>query len=116
MSYQEINIGNQPNDGLGDGARTGAGKINEMFHNRFTTIFIKDNRWLVTRRLYNQADTDIISWRVDDKVEGWHDPATKSRWVEGIILDDTINLSGESPADVDDSAKFFITNQKVKAV
>lgn len=115
MSYNPINIGNQPNDGLGDGARTGAGKINLMFHNRFSTVFIKDQRWLITRRFYDQVNNDLTGWRVDDKIEGWADPATKSRWVEGIILDVTISLTGENPADIDDPSKLFITNQKIKA-
>lgn len=114
MSYNPINLGNQPNDGLGDGARTGGGKINAMFHNLFSTIFIKDNRWTVTRRAYNAGVANIISWRAEDHVAGWADPSTKKRWVEGIIQNPAINLAGDNPAHLDDKNYFFITNDKRK--
>lgn len=112
--YNPIGIGNAPNDGLGDGGRTGAQKINAMLDEVFYTNFVKDDQWHVTRRvvtggvLTGAAQT---AWKVDDHVKGWVDNITKERWVEGVVLDDTIAL----PADVDDEAKFFITNQKIKA-
>jgi hypothetical protein len=115
MGYQPINLGNQPNDGLGDGARTAGGKINAQFQELFFITFLKDNRWRVERNNFSAAVPDPTNYRVDDRVSGWANPSTKSRWVEGVVLDATINLSGNDPADLDDSAKFFITNEKIKA-
>lgn len=113
-SYQEIGLGNQPNDGLGDGARTGGGKINAMFHAVFSTTFIKDNRWRVTRTTYDSGDQILINFKDDDVVEGWADPSTKSRWIKGVILDDTIDLDGDDPADLEDKDKFLKLNEVLK--
>lgn len=112
--YNPIGIGNAPNDGLGDGGRTGAQKLNAMLDEVFYTSFVKDDQWHVTRRvvtggvLTGAAQTD---WKLDDHVKGWVNKVTKERWVEGVVLDDTIAL----PADVDNQAKFFITNERIKA-
>lgn len=112
--YNPIGLGNQPDDGLGDGGRTGGAKLNAMLDELFYISFVKDDLWHVTRRAVTGGiltGAAQVNWKVDDHVKGWVDPGTKERWVEGVVLDDTIVL----PDDVDDDAKFFITNQKIKA-
>ena len=108
--YQKINLGNQPNDGLGDSGRAGGAKINTMFQEVFETTFVNTDGVRVSRFVLNPAEADLTSYRVDDKCERWEDVATKERWVEGIVLDDTFVF----PDDIDDAAKFFITNEKLK--
>ncbi len=104
MSVQLIGLGNAPNDGLGDGARTGGGKINDNFRNRFYTRFVLSNRWHVQRTVYNPADANPFALKLDDLVEGWEDNTAKDTWVKGVVLDSDITL----PADIRDPAKFFL--------
>ncbi len=108
--YNAINLGNQPDDGLGDGGRTGGAKINAMFDELFYTHFTKSDRWLVSRYVYDPGATNKTAFKVNDKVQGWEDVATKNRWVEGIVLDDTVSL----PADIDDGEKFLLTVDVLK--
>jgi len=110
MAYNEINLGNQPNDGLGDGGRTGGEKINSMFREVYSHTFMKGNRWIVCRYKYDNATADLTGFRVDDRVSGWENESTKNRWVEGIVLDANISL----PADIDNTSKFFIITQRSK--
>lgn len=108
MAYEKIGLGNQPNDGLGDGGRTGGAKINSMFRQVYEHTFA-NGRWFIQRYKFNVATEDVVSFRVDDKVSGWADDTTKIRWVEGIIKQLPINL----PADID-TAKFFIISQRTE--
>lgn len=113
MGFNPIDLGNVPNDGLGDGGRTGGGKINAMLDEVFYTHFVKDDQWTVTRRVVTGGvltGAAQVDFKLDDKVEGWENTGTKERWVEGIVLDNTIVL----PDDIDDTSKFFITNEKYK--
>lgn len=114
MALQELNLGNQPNDGLGDSGRAGGAKINTNFKEIYEHTFIKDNRCFVTRHVSDVGNTDLTSFRVDDKVAGWQDntdAASKIRWVEGLVLD----ASFVFPDDIDDNNKFFLTVDKIKA-
>jgi hypothetical protein len=111
MAYSEINLGTTANDGTGDDARTAGGKINNNFKQLFGQFFMLDG-WRVTRDIVDVNDLDLDTFKDNDMVCRWTDTGTKDRWVEGIILDaDGIDL----PDDVDDPAKFFITNQKIKS-
>lgn len=65
----------------------------------------------MSRFVLNPANEDLTSYRVDDKCERWADMANKVRWVEGIVLDETFVF----PDDIDDSSKFLITNEKLRA-
>lgn len=109
--YQKINLGNQPNDGLGDSGRAGGAKINAMNQELFETTFVNSAGVRVSRFVLNPANEDLTSYRVDDKCERWADMANKVRWVEGIVLDETFVF----PDDIDDSSKFLITNEKLRA-
>lgn len=111
--YNPINLGNQPNDGLGDGGRTGGQKINAMFQELFYTSFRKDGR-IVERFVNDPANPTATNYKANDIVRGWADPTTKTRWVEGAILDPAIDLSGDNPVDLDDVSKFFLTNDVLK--
>lgn len=113
MSYTPINIGNQPNDGLGDSGRAGGQKINAMFSERYEQQFIKDGRQ-VSRYVSDVGNTNLTAYRNDDMVKGWHDPGAKTRWIEGVILDATGFDGSAGSADFDDTDKFFITNEKTK--
>lgn len=104
MAAEFIDLGNAPNDGLGDGARTGGGKINNNFRNRFFTRYVLDDRWHVHRTVYSPADATPYLLKVDDLVEGWENNITKTTWIKGVVLDATITL----PADIRNPAKFFL--------
>lgn len=65
------------------------------------------SHWIVKRTVENYDFTVLLEM---DKIEGWEDESAPTRWIEGIVLDDTIVL----PADIDDVNKFFITNEKLK--
>ena len=108
MALQLIDLGNQPNDGQGDGARTGGQKINANFTELFETHFSLQGRWTVTR--YAPQASHTVAVRVDDRVAGWADDTIKDRWIEGIVLDDTISL----PADIDSTDKFFLITDRQK--
>lgn len=109
--YQKINLGNEPNDGLGDSGRAGGAKINAMNQELFESTFVNSSGVRVTRFVLDPANTNLTGYRVDDKCERWEDTATKVRWVEGIV----IGLPFVFPDDIDDNSKFFITNEKLKA-
>lgn len=111
MGLTKIGLGNQPGDGLGDGGRTGGAKINAMFEELFYIGFVKDARWNIKRRSFNVSEPNPTNFLLDDHVSGWVNTTTKDRWVEGIVLDNTIVM----PDDIDNAAKFFITNQAIKA-
>lgn len=111
--YNPLNLGNQPNDGLGDGGRTGGAKINAMFQELYYTRFLKDGR-IVERLVHDPANVTATNYKSNDIVRGWADPTAKTRWVEGVILDATIVLTGENPAHIDDETKFFLTNEVLK--
>lgn len=108
MAYREINR-SQPNDGLGDDARTWSGKTNENFKEIFSRSFLLDG-FEVSRNTYDPNDLGFDEFRNDDVFKGWYDN-TKKRWVEGVVLDAT-NLN--MPTDIDDRAKVFIINDKIK--
>lgn len=108
--YNPIKLGNQPDDGLGDGGRTGGAKINAMFDEVFYTHFIKADQWIVSRYTFNAADENKTDFKENDKVQGWEDTTAKDRWVEGIVLDDSISL----PADIDNTSKFLLTVDVLK--
>lgn len=109
MAREIIGVGLAPGDNLGDGGRTGGIKINNNFKELFFIGFVKDG-FNISRTHYNSDDETPTNYKVDDVVKGWADPDDKTRWVEGVILDATIEL----PADIDDADKFFITNEKFK--
>ena len=109
MAYNPINLGNQPNDGLGDGGRTGGEKINGMFREIYETVFT-NGRWIIKRWVLNVGNTNLTALRVDDHIAGWYDTGVKDRWIEGIILDASVNL----PAEIDDQSKFLKTVDKAK--
>nr|WP_299385594.1 hypothetical protein [Allomuricauda sp.] len=111
MGYQEIDLGNQPNDGQGDSGRAGGAKINSMFRELYEHTFINSAGVRVSRFVKDTANTDLTAYRADDKCERWADMDNKVRWVEGIVLDPTFVF----PDDIDDGAKFMITNEKLKA-
>lgn len=104
MALELIALGNAPNDGLGDGARTGGTKINNNFIDRFFTRFIIASRWHVSRTVYNPADATPFVLKVDDLVEGWEDNVAKDVWIKGVVLDANITL----PADIRNPLKFFL--------
>jgi hypothetical protein len=55
-------------------------------------------------------NTDYLSFEIGDIIQGWENDTTKQRWIEGIALENGINL----PADIDDETKFFIINEKLR--
>ncbi|AGO49139.1 structural protein [Cellulophaga phage phi39:1] len=107
MAYREVNR-SQPNDGLGDDARTWAGKTNENFKEVFSRGFTLFG-FLVSRFSYDPLVLNFDKFVEGDKVQGWEN-SDKLRWVEGIVLSTGISL----PGDLDDENKFFITNDKLR--
>jgi hypothetical protein len=108
--YQKINLGNEPNDGQGDSGRAGGAKINAMNQELFESTFVNSDGVRVSRFVLDPGNTDLRSYRVDDKCERWENTSTKERWVEGIVLDDSFVF----PDDIDDTNKFLITNEKLR--
>lgn len=106
--YNPLNLGNLPGDDNGDDARTGGAKINAMFLELFNLASVTINGFRTLKADPIAGDPEVH--QDGDKVEGWVDPPTNSRWVEGVIIGNATTL----PDDVDDDAKFFITNQKIK--
>ncbi len=103
MAYQEINR-STPNDGLGDDARTWAGKTNANMKELFSRNLAIGNT-LVRRITYDPNNLSFNAYKTDDKVEGWAVPGL--RYVEGVVL----NASSFTwPDDIDDTSKFLITN------
>ena len=104
MGYREINR-SEPNDKQGDKARVWAGKTNENMKELFSRCFVL-NGVKVSRESYDPLDTKFDEFKLDDELKGWVDPMTKTRRVEGVVL----QLPFVWPGDVDDENKFFITN------
>lgn len=109
MGYNEIFLGTQANDGSGDDARTGGGKINSNFKELYSTLFVWNNLF-ISRRTFDPQNLKFEEFVAEDKVEGWEDVTTKNRRVEGIVL----QLPFVWPDDIDNEAKFFITNDRRK--
>ncbi len=109
MAYREINR-SEPNDGLGDDARTWAGKTNENFKEVFSRGFTLSG-FLVSRITYDATETSFDAFKENDMVRGWEDSTVKDRFIEGIVL-----VSGcVLPDDIDDATKFLITNETLNA-
>ena len=111
MAYEKINLGNQPNDGLGDGLRTGGGKINlmfqEIYYQRFVYI-VGGITYRVERTGFDAADLSPLALKDDDRIYGFTS-AQKTRYVDAIILDATgINI----PTDLDDPTKVLLLIDK----
>lgn len=105
MAYNKIDLGNQPNDGLGDGLRTGGTKINLMFQEIYYQRFVHTVggiTYRVERTSFDAADVSPLALKVDDRIYGFTN-AQKSRYVDGIILDASLSI----PGDFNDKAKFF---------
>lgn len=107
MAYLEIDR-STPNDGQGDDARTWSGKTNENMKELFSRSFIRD-QWLVSRWVYDPANLSFDAWLNGDKLQGWADPGTKTRWVSALILD-AVNL--DLPTDLDNAAKVLLLIDK----
>lgn len=103
--YNPIGIGNQPNDGLGDGGRTGGAKINGMFQEIFYQGFVFDAsgiKYNVKRSSFDAADLNPAVLKEDDRIFGYTN-AQKTRYVDGIIKDPSLSI----PGDFNDKTKFF---------
>ncbi|WP_435624469.1 hypothetical protein [Flagellimonas sp.] len=110
MGYQEINR-STPNDGNGDDARTWAGKTNENMKELHSRAFVL-NDVLVSRRSHDPNNLHFDKFLVDDRLEGWENIGSKTRWVEGIVLSTTEPVDSSDPfvwpTDIDNEAKFMI--------
>jgi hypothetical protein len=56
------------------------------------------------------TNTNYSIFETDDIIRGWENDITKERWIEGIVLQNAINM----PADINDQTKFFIINEKLR--
>lgn len=115
MGYQEVEIGNQPEDGLGDGLRTAFGKVNSNTKELFELTVIIDGR-RVARFISDPANDDIYTYREEDIIEGWYD-TNKERWVKALVVATNAELTSSAlnlPADFDDESKIFLLEDKLK--
>ena len=105
MAYNRIDLGNQPNDGLGDGLRTGGAKINTMFQELYYQRFVRTMggmAYIVERTSFDAADQAPTLLKVNDRISGFTN-AQRTRYVDGIVLDATLSV----PGDFNDKTKFF---------
>jgi hypothetical protein len=106
MGYREIDR-SQANDGQGDDARTWSGKTNENMKELFSRNFML-NGVRVSRESYDPSDLKFDQFIQYDELTGWEDSVAKTRRVSGVIM----QLPFTWPDDIDDEAKFFITNDR----
>ncbi len=106
MALQEIDR-STANDGLGDDARTWAGKTNDNMKELFSRCF-KLGNFLVQRWDYDPNALSFDAYKLNDKVEGFVD-TEKTHFISGIILDASIDIATE----YDDTTKFFSLINKV---
>lgn len=100
MAYQKIEL-SAADDGQGDDARTGGGKINSNFEELYSRNF-KIGSALVSRFEYDPYALSFAAYKVDDRTWGFVD-AAKTRFVDGFVL----AVPFIFPDNVDDVTKFF---------
>jgi len=107
MSYQKIGLGNTPEDGLGDGLRTGGAKVNSNFEELYSRNF-RIGDAMVSRLEIDSAVLSLDAYKVEDRTWGFVD-VNKTHFVDGYIL----ALPFAFPTDIDDTTKFFKLTEKI---